>query len=80
MRITVVGTRDRSESLLSSCIPNLELENAISDSYGFQFKVYANSRNIRLIVVVLNKAKHERGLACSWSSNDYNFNEMIILA
>lgn len=42
MGASIVACRQRSKSLLASCVPDLELDVLIVELYGFYFEVYSD--------------------------------------
>jgi len=75
----VVGLCDGFELLLTSCVPNLQSDTFFADSYGFDFEIDADGREVGGHEVVLAELEQHVGLAHTAVANHQQLNQVVVI-
>lgn len=76
---SIIGACDRSESLLSSSIPDLELDAFIIDGEGFESKIDSDGSKIMFRKLILYEPDEYSRFSDARVSNDDSFEKVVVL-
>lgn len=75
----VVSINNRSESLLSGSVPDLQLDDFIVDFDGLEPEINSNRNHVVFIELVIGKSEEQRGFTDGTVTDHYKLEKEVVL-